>query len=215
MFASPERTLMFDINDFDETMPGPWEWDVKRLAASFEVAAPRSRILDTDRRTMVLRLVRAYREAMRRFAEMKNLEVWYSRLDMGTLVQRIRDEIDQKTWPRTWTAAGRRSAARTACGLSRSSPSQSTGDPRIVADPPLIVPLERPRAGVAREDSWTLCGPSSAATAGRCRATAVTCWSGYELVDAARKVVGVGSVGTRAIVAFCWAATIGTRSSSR
>ena len=82
VFASPERELMFDMNDFDETLPAPWEWDVKRLAASFTVAT-RARNFDAKlRRALVLTTVRNYREAMRQFATMKNLEVWYAKLDM-------------------------------------------------------------------------------------------------------------------------------------
>ncbi len=84
-FASPERTLVFDINDFDETLPGPFEWDVKRLAASFEIAGRDRNFSVADRRTAVLAVVRSYREAMLSFAPMDLLEVWYSRLDVDTL----------------------------------------------------------------------------------------------------------------------------------
>ena len=84
-FASPERTLVFDINDFDETLPGPFEWDVKRLAASFEVAGRDRKFTVADRRTAVLAMVRSYREAMLKFAPMDLLEVWYSRLDVDAL----------------------------------------------------------------------------------------------------------------------------------
>ena len=82
IFAAPDRSLVFDVNDFDETLPGPWEWDVKRLAASFEIAGRSRDFTPKETRAAVLRGVRAYREAMREFAAMGNLEVWYARLDV-------------------------------------------------------------------------------------------------------------------------------------
>jgi len=94
-FASPERDLVFDINDFDETLPGPFEWDVKRLATSFEICARDRGFSDTERRAAVLAVVRAYREAMTRFASMRNLDVWYSRLDAAAIEQRLRQESDK------------------------------------------------------------------------------------------------------------------------
>ena len=120
VYESPDRTLVFDINDFDETLPGPWEWDVKRLAASFEIAA-RDRGMDAAaRRELVLQTVRSYREAMAQFAAMGHLDVWYARLDM------------RRSWPscrppatRPWSTASERDSgqgrdARTACGRSAS-----------------------------------------------------------------------------------------------
>src|SRR5437763_3186218 len=89
-FASPERSFVFDLNDFDETLRGPFEWDVKRLAASFEVAGRDRDFSDAERRTAVLTSVRAYREAMRSFASMRNLDVWYARLDLTQLVSELR-----------------------------------------------------------------------------------------------------------------------------
>src|SRR3954469_14283379 len=95
-FASPERSFVFDLNDFDETLRGPFEWDVKRLAASFEVAARDRNFSDAERRTAVLTSVRAYREAMRTFASMRNLDVWYARLDLTQLVTELRANRDTK-----------------------------------------------------------------------------------------------------------------------
>src|SRR4051794_30603230 len=95
-FASPERSLVFDLNDFDETLPGPFEWDVKRLAASFEVAGRNRNLTAKERRTAVLTAVRSYREAMREFAAMRNLEVWYSRLDICELEEQLRRSNDAK-----------------------------------------------------------------------------------------------------------------------
>ena len=88
-FASPERSLVFDLNDFDETLPGPFEWDVKRLAASFEIAGRDREFTDAERSKAVLNAVRSYREWMRTLAETRNLDVWYARLDVTTIEQRL------------------------------------------------------------------------------------------------------------------------------
>src|SRR5689334_19130919 len=95
-FASPERDLVFDLNDFDETHPGPFEWDVKRLATSFEIAGRNRGFAEAERRTAVLAVVRAYRESMRSFAEMSNLEVWYSRLNAIQIEAELRAHNDKK-----------------------------------------------------------------------------------------------------------------------
>ena len=91
-YASPERTLVFDLNDFDETLPGPFEWDVKRLAASFEIAGRDRDFTDTERARAVLNVVRSYREWMRKLAEARNLDVWYARLDVETLERNLREQ---------------------------------------------------------------------------------------------------------------------------
>ena len=95
-FAAPDRTLVFDVNDFDETLPGPFEWDVKRLAASFEIAGRDRDFSDAERRTAVLSGLRAYRKAMRSFAKMNELDVWYSRLDAEAITAQLRAEVSTK-----------------------------------------------------------------------------------------------------------------------
>src|SRR5439155_9097053 len=95
-FASPDRALVFDLNDFDETAAGPFEWDVKRLAASFEICGRSRNFTNAERQTAVLGVVRAYREAMREFAAMGNLAVWYSRLDAEAIEARLRGAHDRK-----------------------------------------------------------------------------------------------------------------------
>src|SRR5204863_5538656 len=102
LFASPERRLVFDINDFDETAPGPWEWDVKRLAASLEIAARGNGFPEEDRRSIVRTAVRSYRESMREFAHMSTLEVWYAHLDMDELLPRFHSSLDRKQTPGVW-----------------------------------------------------------------------------------------------------------------
>ena len=90
IFGSPERKLVFDVNDFDETLPAPWEWDVKRLAASLEVAARENGFSDKDRKKILLATVARYRMAMRRFAGLGNLDVWYTQVDVDELRKSVR-----------------------------------------------------------------------------------------------------------------------------
>jgi uncharacterized protein (DUF2252 family) len=200
-FASPERTLVFDLNDFDETLPGPFEWDLKRLAASIEVAA-RERSFKRDvRRGAVLSSVQGYREAMREFASMPNLAVWYARLDAGRLGQRLRDEgvrAAVKTFERAVAKARAKNSIRAFTKLTE----RVDGELRIAPSPPLVVPirdladgieaaeLEERLREVLRNYRRTLQGDRRALL------------EQFRLVDVARKVVGVGSVGTRAWVAL-------------
>ena len=127
VFASPERRAMFDINDFDETLPGPWEWDVKRLAASFEIAGRDRGFSPSDRRAAVAAGVAEYRLQMTRAAGMRNLDVWYTHIDADQLLGLLKSSGTKKqltkakaTWPRREPA--------TACRRSRSSPMRSTGN---------------------------------------------------------------------------------------
>jgi uncharacterized protein (DUF2252 family) len=204
VFASPERALVFDINDFDETFPGPWEWDVKRLAASFEVAGRHRGFSESERSAAVRASVRGYREQMRRLARMGVLEAWYDRLD----------EDQVRDWMRRERSANRidaRQVKRTEAVLAKAHTKDSVhaftklvqvvdGRLRIAADPPLIVPVEdllpegrTPEDDVAamqellREYQATL--PRGRHPIGE-----------FRYVHMARKVVGVGSVGTRAWV---------------
>jgi uncharacterized protein (DUF2252 family) len=195
-FASPERELVFDVNDFDETLPGPWEWDVKRLAASFAVAA-RDRGFD-DRRcqTAVLASVRSYRESMRSFAQMGNLAIWYSHVDLDMLA-RWRAAASTKAVKRFETGVAK---ARTKDSL-RAFDKLTTrvdGKVQLISDPPLIVPLEDLLPG-AEGDAVRAVLRSLVSQYGRSLPhDRLRLLERFELVDFARKVVGVGSVGTRA-----------------
>ena len=139
-FASPERDLVFDLNDFDETLAGPFEWDVKRLATSLEIVARQRNFGDADRVKAVVGGVNAYRQAIRHFATMGDLEVWYARLDAGSIVDELRAEHDRKL-----AKSVQRSAARARSNDGMRALAQLThdvgGEPRIISDPPLIVPL--------------------------------------------------------------------------
>jgi uncharacterized protein (DUF2252 family) len=198
-FGSPERDLVFDLNDFDETLPGPWEWDVKRLAASIAVAGRERGFPAKQRRALVREAVGQYRMAMRRFARSGALEVWYARLDASELSREFRSQVEPrqaKRFDRTVAKAMAKDSARAFEKLAH----RINGQARIVADPPLIVPIEDLVPGAeAREvdDRMRALIDSYRATLPRDRRRLL---DGYRYAHSARKVVGVGSVGTRAWV---------------
>ena len=133
-FASPERKLVFDLNDFDETLPGPFEWDVKRLAASMEIAGRDQGLSDAERTATVVSTVAAYREAMAEFAAMKHLEVWYAHLDIDAMFRQMEDQLSPDV------GAGRRRTCpqrepRTACERSTASPTWWMGSVASSATP--------------------------------------------------------------------------------
>jgi uncharacterized protein (DUF2252 family) len=199
IFGSAERSLVFDVNDFDETTPGPWEWDVKRLAASLEVAARANGFTGKQRRKIVMAAVASYRQAMRAFAAMSNLDVWYARADMSEL----RDQFQSRLEARQRKAVDKGLAkARTRDSMQELSKLTEVvdGRPRIISDPPLVVPIDeliakqRDRAAFVSQMSDLL--SKYRRTLGTDRRYLL---DQFEFGDLARKVVGVGSVGTR-----CW-----------
>jgi uncharacterized protein (DUF2252 family) len=197
LFATPERHLVFDLNDFDETLPGPFEWDVKRLSASLAVAARSRNFSPKRRRAIVLGAAGAYRTAMVRFAGMTNLEVWYARLDVDELSAEFMPRLEPVT--RTQTRATIEKA-RTHDSLQALEKLTHLvdGERRIISDPPLIVPMEE-LLGVQEEQAFM---ETMRGLLRRYRATLETdrrhLLEQYRFVHIARKVVGVGSVGTRA-----------------
>jgi uncharacterized protein (DUF2252 family) len=196
-YAAPDRNLVFDVNDFDETLPGPWEWDVKRLATSVAVAG-RTRAFDRgERRDAIVAAVREYRLAMRRFAAMRTVEVWYARLDLAPLAEQ---------WS-TQMSKARRKALEQALEKGRAKDSRRAfaklthevdGEPRIVSDPPLVVPLEElmpvVEAGEFEAGLHRLLDDYAETLQGDRRRLL----GAYRPVHVARKVVGIGSVGKRA-----------------
>jgi hypothetical protein len=140
IFASPERKFLFDVNDFDETLPGPWEWDVKRLAASLEVAARGNGFSSKQRRRIVTASVRRYRETMRTFAGMRDLDVWYARVDLAMVEKMFQSRMaarDRKVVAKQLAKAQTRDSMQAfgkLCGVV-------DGKTRIIADPPLIMPV--------------------------------------------------------------------------
>ncbi len=198
-FASPERTFVFDLNDFDETLPGPFEWDVKRLAASFEIAGRDRDFTELEREAAVLEVGRSYREAVRAFAEQSNLDVWYARLDSATLETEFRARSaakEAKVLNRTEAKARTKDSMKAFAKLTETV----DGDVRIKSDPPLLTPLRD------LVESGTASGDVEAELHALLRLYRRTLQGDRRLllesfrsVDLARKVVGVGSVGTR-----CW-----------
>ena len=202
VFASPERRLVFDLNDFDETLPGPWEWDVKRLAASFAVAGRENGFSDAERRAIVTEAVSSYRRAMREFAAMRTLDVWYARLEVDQLLAEMRGEMKKGMVRRTEQTLGK---ARTRDSLAAYSKLTEIvdGEPRIAADPPLIVPV---RDLTDLPNGREQLVESLHDTLRRFRESLQNdrrvLLEQFRLVDLAHKVVGVGSVGTRAWIAL-------------
>jgi len=201
IFGTPERHLIFDVNDFDETTPGPWEWDVKRLAASLEIAARDNEFARKDRTRIVRRAIRSYREAMREFARMPTLDVWYARLDIETLMPRFQSLLDQERTPSVWRAINKARAHDSLQAFSKLC-DVGDGEPRFISDPPLITPVEDLVAGVEHDlvmeslERMVESYGESLDTHRRCLLQR------YRLVHLARKVVGVGSVGTDAWIAL-------------
>jgi uncharacterized protein (DUF2252 family) len=199
LFGSAERRLMFDVNDFDETLPGPWEWDVKRLAASLEVAGRDNGFLAKQRREVILGSVFRYRQAMREFAAMTNLDVWYAHADITELRAQFDTQLrerQRKMLDKGVAKARTRDSMQELAKLTR----MVDGRPRIISDPPLLVPIdelvpaERDRATLEEELKVLLAQYQRTLATDR-----QYLLHQYEFCDMARKVVGVGSVGTR-----CW-----------
>lgn len=194
VFAAPDRRLVFDCNDFDETCPGPFEWDVKRLAASIAVAGRERGFGARQRQKSITSAAAAYRESIRRFAEMRNIDVWYSRIDVDSRLDELRSQVDGRRLrdvERNLAKARSKDSLRALRKLTH----EEDGELRIVSDPPLITPLEELTDGANAEAQLQSLLATYLESLGPDRRRLV---SSYGYVHAARKVVGVGSVGTRA-----------------
>jgi len=242
-FASPERTLLFDLNDFDETLPGPFEWDVKRMAASFTIAARNNGFAKTDARAATLASVRAYREAMAEFAQMRTMDIWYSHLDEDEVMAGARVAISELTGE---TAAAKkkekkdkqagqakaakkegkqekRDAQQEKLAKRAEKTAQKTlakahtrdslqalsklcelvgGQYRIVSQPPVVVPARELAAtyGMSPDEVLPTIHDRFRAYRATLQDDRRKLLERFKVVDAARKVVGVGSVGTRAFI---------------
>jgi uncharacterized protein (DUF2252 family) len=199
LFAAPDRSLVFDLNDFDETAPGPFEWDVKRMAASIEIAGRDRGEKRSARRKAVAASVRRYREAMRAFAGMTNLQVWYARLDIAAIAAELERGMDRKLRA-NFDAALRKAEGKTSLRALTKLTEVVDGKLRFRSTPPLLVRLqdllERNGAdpGAEQEVVELIRGYKGIANDRR------HLFDSYRVVDIAHKVVGVGSVGTRAWV---------------
>ena len=197
LFATPERNMVFDLNDFDETHPGPWEWDIKRLTASLVVAARGRTFSDQERRTVVLATAESYRVAMRQFAAMGNNEVWYARLDVDKALTAIGPALNRSSRQQTKAGVAKARSKDSLRALEKLT-RVVDGQRQIISDPPLVVPIEE-LSNAAERATLT-------ATMQRLirsyRETLATdrqhLLDQFQLLQVARKVVGVGSVGSQA-----------------
>jgi len=194
VFAAPDRRLVFDCNDFDETNPGPFEWDLKRLVASIEIAGRERGFSKRQRRAALLETAGRYRASMREFAAMRNLDVWYARIDVEPALAAVRSQVDERRYrqiERGLAKAEAKDSTRALQKLTR----EEDGELRILSNPPLITPVEElTDAADVEEQLQRVIAAYRESLSPERRHLAES----YRYVHAARKVVGVGSVGTRA-----------------
>jgi uncharacterized protein (DUF2252 family) len=204
LFGSPERRMLFDINDFDETLPGPWEWDLKRLAASFEIGG-RDRGFDrADRRAIVMAGVREYRDRIRQVARMGTLDAWYEQLEVGQLVEWIQGEVRSTRLSRKEARQAEQQVAkartRDSVRVFAKRADAVDGEPRIRAEAPLIVPIEDLVVPGTEWENAEVLIKELLNSYRRTLSHDHHPLEEYRYVHAARKVVGVGSVGTRCYI---------------
>jgi uncharacterized protein (DUF2252 family) len=213
VFASPERNLLFDLNDFDETLPGPFEYDVKRMAASFTIAARNNGFTAADTRASTLASVAAYRQAMAEFALMGTMDIWYAHLSEQQLMEGIRAAAQTKGRTKKEAKAAKKSEktaqktaqkARTRDSLQALSKLGELVDGRyrIVSQPPIVVPARNLEAmyGFSADQLQDAIHKQFRAYRATLQEDRRHLLERFEIVDMARKVVGVGSVGTRAFI---------------
>ena len=213
VFASPERTLLFDLNDFDETLPGPFEYDVARMAASFTIAARNNGFSKADAREVTSTSVAAYRSAMAAFAPMDTMDIWYARLSEDELMAAI------KTAESAQKGKAKKKAAKAAAGRAKQIAAKAhtrdslqalsklaevvDGKHRIVSQPPIVVPLREldlSGYGLSSDELEHYIHAEFRAYRATLQSDRRHLLEKFEIVDVARKVVGVGSVGTRAFI---------------
>src|SRR6202042_1367679 len=201
VFASPERRLVFDINDFDETLPGPWEWDIKRLAASMVVAARDCAFAVKEQERIALATVAQYHTAMRAFAGQENLTVWYARMEVDALMDEFGPQFKRRIVKQTEKELAKARTRDSMSALSKLA-RRVDGSIEIVDESPLIVPL-RVLVGADQRDEWfRRLEQLSRAYRRTLEPDRRALLEEFTLKDFARKVVGVGSVGTREWIAL-------------
>jgi len=204
LFGTPERQMLFDINDFDETLPGPWEWDVKRFAASFEIVGRDRGFARADRRAIVMAGVREYRDRMRQAALMGTLDAWYDHLEVGQLLDQVRDEVRRGGLSKTEARRAERhvaeAATRDSVRVFAKRVREVDAGLRIAAEPPLIVPVEDLVVPGTEWEGTEALIKKLLSSYRRTLAHQHHPIEEFRLVHTARKVVGVGSVGTRCYV---------------
>jgi len=198
-FASPERNLVFDVNDFDETLPGPFEWDVKRLAASLAVAGRDNGFPAKARRRIVLAAAEGYRSAMRQFAKQPFLAVWYAHLDIEQAIGQFRSQVKAKRFKATEAMLAKAHTKDSTQALGKLT-TMVDGQRQIISDPPMIVPVEEVFSDVQASALYEQLRVVLSKYRRTLQSDRRHLLEQFTLVQVARKVVGVGSVGTRAWV---------------
>ncbi len=199
VYGSPERSLVFDVNDFDETLPGPWEWDVKRLAASFAIAARHNEYDPPDQLDLARRAVAAYRRAVRRFAGMSYSDVWYARLGVDEIYEAFRDQLTKQERKRGRKFVRKARSKNSLHAFEKLAEASDEGY-RIASQPPLLIPLrEIPHDQDPDDLASTITAEFEAYLDSLPDHTALLLRR-YRYCDLAIKVVGVGSVGTRCFI---------------
>jgi uncharacterized protein (DUF2252 family) len=188
-FATPERNLVFDLNDFDETLPAPWEWDLKRLVVSIAVCARNSQLSDDDGREAAMTCARAYREKLREYSKMSPLEVWYARMDMEDIIANAPDEEARKLRQKLADKA----RERVIDNLFPKIVGEVAGKRRLVDQPPVVFHYE---------NGMELASEGLAVYRDTLPDDRRVLLDRYRLEDVAMKVVGIGSVGTRCMMAL-------------
>ena len=200
-FASPSRRLVFDVNDFDETLPGPFEWDVKRLAASLAVAGRDNGFSRKDRRQIELAAAEGYRTAMRAFVRQHFLDVWYAHLDVDDAIAEFRSQLKAKRVKATEKMVAQAHTHDSMQALGKLT-TVAGGQRRIISDPPLIEPVEDVFSDVQADAIYDLIREVMGKYQRTLQSDRKHLLDYFTLVQVARKVVGVGSVGTRAWIAL-------------
>jgi uncharacterized protein (DUF2252 family) len=195
LFATPERNLVFDINDFDETLPAPWEWDIKRLATSFAVAARDQRYSDEEAQAIAVECVRAYRERLREYSKMSPLEVWYDRMDARMLSEMAPDEKLRKKREQIVEKARQRVGDQLAPKITVTV----GGRHRLIDQPPVLFHIQEEDAERRMREGFEAYKESLSDERRKL-------FERYRLEDFAVKVVGIGSVGTRCMLGLFFSA---------
>ncbi len=196
-FAAPDRRLAFDVNDFDETLPGPFEWDLKRLVASFAVAGRDLGFDGKTRRGVNIAVTRSYRESMHRLAELRTLDLWYSRIDVDEIVEQFESRASakrRKLMDKNLAKTRAKDSMRAFDKLT----TMVDGQPRIISDPPLVVPIEELAGGAQQKEIEAFARGVLRSYRRTLTGDRRHLLERFHYAHAARKVVGVGSVGTRA-----------------
>ncbi len=198
-YGSPDRELVFDLNDFDETLPGPWEWDLKRLATSFAIAARHNEYDSADEAPLAAMAARSYRKAMRQFADMRYLDVWYARLTVEDIYEVFADQLRKKE-RKSVKKFYRKAMGRDSLQAFEKLAEQVDGRYQIASQPPLRVPLRDWPVGSDAEQVEADIGESFDEYVRTVPDHLQVLLRRFRRVDVAMKVVGVGSVGTRCMI---------------